>query len=65
MDAKSYHSTKKTLEEECKNIGFRCVNSQPLHGGDSSTCPSRNITQEWVNLYSKPCTIKSKTYHFQ
>ena len=43
MDTKSSQRAEQTLEEKCKNIGFQCVISQPLHGGDSSTCPSRNI----------------------
>ena len=48
MAAKSFHSAtcrKQTLEEKCKRIGFQCVISQPMHGGDLSTCPSRNITK--------------------
>ena len=43
MATKSSHSAEQTLEGKCKSIGFHCVLSQPLHGGDSSTCPSRNI----------------------
>ena len=43
MAAKSSHSTEQTLERKCKNVGFHCVLSQPLHGGGSSTCPSRNL----------------------
>ena len=43
MAAKTPHSVERTLEGKCKNIGFHCVLSQPLHGGDSSTFPSRNI----------------------
>ena len=48
MAAKSFHSAayrKQTLEEKCKRVGFQCVISQLLHGGDLSTCPSRNITK--------------------
>ena len=47
MAMKSFHTAayrKQTLEEKCKRVGFLCVISQLLHGGDLSTCPSRNIT---------------------
>ena len=48
MAAKSFHSAayrKQTLEEKWKRVGFQCVISQLMHGGDLSTCPSRNITK--------------------
>ena len=48
MAAKSFHNVaykKQTLEAKCKRVGFRCVISQPMHGGDLSTCPCRNITK--------------------
>ena len=48
MAAKSSHSTtcrKQTLEEKCKRVEFQCFISQPMHGGDLSTCHSRNITK--------------------
>ena len=43
MAAKSSHNAEQTLKEKWKNVGFHCVLSQPLHGGDSSTRPSGNI----------------------
>ena len=29
-----------TLESKCQGVGFHFVISQPMHGGDLSTCPS-------------------------
>ena len=48
MAAKSFHSAayrEQTLKEKYKRVGFRWVINQQMHGGDSSTCPSRNITK--------------------
>ena len=47
MAAKRFHRAtyrEQTLKK-CLKVGFRWVLSQVLHGGDSSTCPSKNITK--------------------
>ena len=49
-----------TLEREMKKIGFlyKLLN-QPMHGGDSSTCPSRfSLSSGSINIVLLHCQVK-------